>query len=107
MSRKIPLEAEVRKNAKISEGFYIPNGDKQNVPEEADHYILKHVNKCYAGLGKEYLTYYLLWSQLEKGRRVDCFVYWATRKASQLRWKPKEVRRSCLSTKLTSQQRKC
>ena len=45
MSRKIPLEAEVRKNAKISEGFYIPNGDKQDVPEEAHHYILKHVNK--------------------------------------------------------------
>jgi hypothetical protein len=44
-SREIALEAEVRKKAKISEGFYIPNGDKQHIPKEADHYILEHVNK--------------------------------------------------------------
>jgi hypothetical protein len=44
-SRKIALEAEVRKKSKISEGFYIPSGDKQDIPEEADHYILEHVNK--------------------------------------------------------------
>ena len=59
-SREIALEAEVWKKVKISEGFYIPNGDKQDIPEEADHYILEHVNKWYAGLGKEYLAHYLL-----------------------------------------------
>ena len=45
MSREIALEVEVRKKGKILESFEIPNGDKQNIPEEADHYILQHVNK--------------------------------------------------------------
>jgi hypothetical protein len=46
MSREIALEAEVRKKGKnFRKSFYIPNGDKQNIPEETDHYKLQHVNK--------------------------------------------------------------